>query len=275
MVPLRPLTLLLLLPLFSSGCLSVTRNALAPVHALRYEPLRCVVTAGGNVVLPDSVDAGPADGVAGPIVTLTMNLYAVDIDLAAHLMGAQMNGLAAIVSSRADAEILRDQLAPSGTSRAEQISGPTALTLHSGQLGAVALINQTAYIRAFELTANADGAMVDPEVGVANDGLRILARVDHDTETRSNTVDLELWISRLDRPFQSIELPFGGHFTSLTLQVPSGVLRHLTTKSVLGPDESLIFGGAALPVFDSKRALLVVLDVKRDRSLDSSALTRD
>lgn len=258
--PPAPLLHVLILSAVLTACSGLRHNTYAPVQVLRHEPLRCVITPGSDAVLPDSTQETAPTSAEGPILTLTLSLYGVDCDFAEELLGARMNGAAALVCSRDSAEMLRSEFGRLDGTRATVVSGPTTLRLHSGQPGSFALVHQSAYIRSCELQSTAEGATVDPEIGVVSEGLQVRTHVDHDPDSGSNAVALELWISRLERPFPSIELRTGRNWSPIQVQVPGGVLRHVTTSSVLAAEESLVFGGAALPVFTDGRALVAVLD---------------
>lgn len=252
----------LLAPAALAACSALRHNSYAPVPVLRHEPLRCVISTGADGVLPE-VPVGdasiPADG---PMVSLTLSLFDVEFEFAEELLGAQVKGVVALVCSSETASTLRGEFGRLYESRATVVAGPTTLRTHSGHPGSFTLAHQHAYIRACELQSIGTSATVDPEIGVISEGLRVSTRVDYDSVNRSHAVELELWLSELERPFPSVELRTGHDLTPIRVQVPSGILRHVTTSSVLGPDEALVFGGASLSVLSDGRALIGVLETR-------------
>jgi hypothetical protein len=242
------------------GCASAPRAELAPLTVLRHESLRLVVEPepGG---LPPAEAIAPWDDSdsAGPLVTLTLQLYAVEPDLVDEVLAERGGSLFAVACSRADVRRLQQDLEQRGEPAVEMLQGPARLTQPSGERSSISMTKQNAYVAGFHVDASPHGSMADPRIAVASEGVLFTADARRDEASGATSIELELTVCRLEHPFAEQRVLLVPFAEPVTIQLPSGFSRHLTARTALGSDEALLFGGPALPADAEGRALIAIL----------------
>lgn len=247
----------LLLGLLLGACASVRHQAIAPLRELRSVDARLEIRPGLAGLERQDVRFDPDPDPEAPLVRVRARFLALERGLAAEVLEGRARGLAASVCSRDEAtRLLRDLgAAAGGGERVDE----SVLTLHAGQEGSIAVLNQHAYLAAFELVASGAALLADPEVAVAQEGWVLTCTSRLDEAGRGTLLDLELVLADLELPFGQRSIDLVG--APLVLQVPSSVVRTLRTRVVLGADEALVLGGEGLPAEGDGRSLLVLLEV--------------
>ncbi len=119
----------------------------------------------------------------------------------------------------------------------EPLLGEVRLTMHPGQLGSVAMLNEQAYVRSFEVSAGENALMADPVVDVLSDGVLLL--VEADEEGARVQLGLTLMLSDLQQ-LDEVEASVPGGFTPVTIQRPLVSRQRLATEATLGDGEVLL-----------------------------------
>ena len=244
------------------ACSAAPRDAFAPLQALRRENLKLVIEpdrAGAHSPLANASWEPPQ--VEGPMVRLRLKRFGLEPALAERLFEGGAGGLFAFACSRDEAQRLRTELARLGEPRVTDLLGPAELTLHSGQRAYLSYASQTAYVGAYELTTTSEGAIADPRIDVALEGVLFDARATLDVAGGPTAVEFELVACDLERPFAQREVRMYS-LAPLTVQAPGGLTRRLSMQTALAGDEVLIFGGSSLPVDERGRALVALLEVE-------------
>jgi len=256
----RPTLLAACVLSITAACAAV-HDSVSPVDVLRREDVRLMVEpqAAGLKVGSDAWDPEPPEA-AGPNLTLQVDLFLAKVDSIDAALGENAADLVGVACSRNQAERLCDELRAAGAEGVYDIVGSSKLSLHDGQRGYMSVAKQDAYVAGFEMVRHADQAIADPQVAVAQDGVLLSAKM-HTATSGARSVDLELTICELDRPFhtRTIQLMHGA--PPVTVQLPTGISRKLSLHSDLAPEEALVFGGTSLQVTRDGRALIAVLKV--------------
>lgn len=246
-----------------SACASVSHDALTPVSVLRHENLRLVVErAAAGLRSATEAATWTEAGAGGPLVTLTLKLYAIEPELLSAALARRGGGLVAVACPRADAQRLEQELARLGAQLVRELGVPTKLTQHSGQRSCISIAKQVAYIAAFEIVSTLESAIADPRIEVASEGVLFTADARHDAAAGSIAVDLELTVCDLERPLAEHHLEVFPGAAPVTIQAPTGISRRLSAHTDLAPDESFLFGGSALPVDGRGRVLIALLEAE-------------
>jgi hypothetical protein len=244
-----------------AACASAPRSALAPVTVLRTENLRLAVEPEpGGLPPTDAIAPWHDPDAGGPLITMTLRLYAVEPAILDEALSAHGGSLFAVACSRADARRLQHDLEQRSEPSVATLQGPARLTQHSGEKSCISVSKQIAYVAGFQLDATPQGAMADPRIEVASEGVLFTADARFDEASGAISIELELTVCQLDHPLAEQRIMLIADALPVTIQLPSGLTRRLTAQTALGPDEAFLFGGAALPAGDDGRALIAFLE---------------
>jgi hypothetical protein len=254
-----PTTFAALALVITAGCATVSHDAVSPVDVHRREEVRLVVEPQSAGLADAEYHADPvAPGT--PMSTLRLELYFADVDAIEDALGDRSGSLTGVVCSRAEADRLCDELTRAGAERPLDLPRASTLQLFDGQRGSIAVMNQTAYVAGFEVVQHDDQAIADPRIDVAQDGV-LLTAVMRGVASGAHSIDLELTVCELERPFEERTIELFHRSVPVTVQLPRAILRRLSLASQLAPDEALVFGGAALHSTRDGKALIAVLEV--------------
>jgi hypothetical protein len=245
-----------------AACASAPKAALTPLTVLRHERMRLAVEPepGG---LPPADALAPwsdPDANAGPLVTLTLQLFAVDAELLDQALGDRAGALVAVACSRADARRLLEELERRGEPAVSLLHGPARWAQHSGESGSISVARQSAYVAGFHVDSAPDGSIADPRIDVATEGVLFTADARSDEASGSVAVELMLTVCELEHPFAEPREQLFADAVPVTIQLPAGIARRLSARTELGRDEALLFGGSSLPADERGRALLAFFE---------------
>ncbi|MBK7877872.1 MAG: hypothetical protein IPJ77_19500 [Planctomycetes bacterium] len=184
--------------------------------------------------------AGHAGRVAGaPSVRLRARFVRVDPALELELFGS--HGVEGRVLERAEFDATCQEGVESGT--IVLLSEPT-LRVEAGVRASLALRKETAFVRAFEITRNADSLVGDPQISVAEEGLVLDGTPRLVTADGTVELDLALEANYLARPLHQLDALIPGTQSAVVvLQLPLAFAQRLSAKAALAPSEVLVLRG--------------------------------
>lgn len=251
-----PFTSVLALLATLQACSTVERASLTPLTPVSTPEVRLTVASGLAELVPADEPALAGD-LSGPFVSLSMRVFLVDQDLLDTALTDGPRGLLALHCARDEAGRLERELLDGAEQGRASSFDETVLTLRDGQRGSCSAVREAAYLAAFDVVATQEATLADPRVDVARDGFLLTLDVGFEDRAGPLDLDLALTLSRLDRPFAEQQVDLLGTGAPLTIQVPTGLTRVLTTRTVLPPDQVLVLGGRGLA--GEERGLLVLV----------------
>jgi hypothetical protein len=242
----------LVLVLLPAAC-SAPRPAVDPVAVLGAHDLRYHASyASGGLPMGtfEPIDVDP-DAPERRRIRVSAELVSLERELAARIFGPRAAGLCSFRIPAGESERLVDWL------RAEGLEpwNTSAVEQYDGQRSYIAVVNQRAYVAAFEVEASPDALIADPRIDVLSSGFLLDLRGEL---TEAGSIDLEPHVSYARTPSsiptRTMRIP--GSSTPVTLQLPEVLLEELSTRVALAPDEVLVLGGLE---GEDGRALFVLL----------------
>lgn len=185
-------------------------------------------------------------------VDVSARVLLMDASVAEELLGWAAHDKRTIRVDRPALEEALDPLVASGA--IEQVSAPRLMVL-DGQRGSIAIVNQSAYIEGFDVRADAGVLLADPVVGIAEEGVMLLARP---WVRPDGDVDLHLEITsiELEDPIEDRQVLVPGARSPVSVQLPISSLQRLTSVAPLSGDECLVVG--CLPEGDDAFVFVVL-----------------
>jgi hypothetical protein len=218
--------------------------------ALEVEYESSLAYAGGLAAAeePWSGLSEPAPG--SDAVDVLVELVSLPRAVAERLFAGAPRELGGWRVERAAAETRLAELIEAGV--AESLND-SRLSLFSDRSGYISVVNQIAFISAFEVEKSADALIADPVVGVLQDGILVRVRP---MRVSDGTVSLALSLSKTDveHPIRSSEVRIPGTEHPVTLQLPIACRQELRSDFALRPDECAVLSGLAPS--DPERRLL-------------------
>jgi hypothetical protein len=251
---------LLLLPLGACAAARAPITPAAPGES--FAVLYRVDLASTTLELPEwdpkaEEAAAAAEGAVQPLVRVSCTiLRARSADVRAAL-GTPGERLFALSLERAERDRLLAWL--SEAPEAELISAPE-LVLHDGQRGHLSVLNQVAYVAAFEVAQDAGIAVADPQVDVAQEGLVVATRPRLSSDGARVALEIELIDASLERPLRFEELRLPGGAAPVQVQRPSCLTQRLATRADLALGASLALGGQ--PAGAGDHVMIAFVDVE-------------
>lgn len=228
-----------------ASCSALSRAPHAPLTAVRgvdvtYRAELAPAPAADRTTALPNAGAAPEGRVASaPSVRLRARFVRIDPALELELFGSR--GVEGRVLDRAAFDATCNEGVEAGT--IALLSEPT-LRVEAGVRASMALRNQTAFVRAFEITRSADSLLGDPQISVAEEGLVLdgTPRV----VTADGTVELELALEAnyLARPMHQLDALIPGTQSAVVvLQLPLAFAQRMSAKAALAPCEVLVLRG--------------------------------
>jgi hypothetical protein len=156
-----------------------------------------------------------------------------------------------------DDEQIGDLLLAIQRSKSEVLSAPSVL-VEPRQRAEIVTVEQIAYVKDWEIHEHVepgDQTILDPIIGVLEDGVRLTARVVPLAEGR-NMVDLQVTQMEVKRPIPTFETTLGiPGSPKVTIALPESVKRTIETRLVLGGGETAVLATDAPQ--DGKRSLVL------------------
>jgi Flp pilus assembly secretin CpaC len=133
------------------------------------------------------------------------------------------------------------------------------LTVLNNERGHVAVINQTAYVRDFDVEVAQAAFIADPKIDVIQDGivLDVKPTVSHDR--RSITLEMQPTVAELVRPIPTFSTSLAGTTQPVTVQLPQLNVRSFATTVQVPDGGSVLIGGLREVLAKERRAEVPIL----------------
>lgn len=194
------------------------------------------------------------DGGDGDVRGRTENYFAQDLGRVLSPTGGltagwtliddtQLNVILRAVQKQQDAEIVNSQI----------------LSVLNRERGHVAVINQTAYVRDFDVEVAQAAFIADPKVDVIQDGfvLDVQPVVHHDR--KYVTLNLNPTVAELSRPIPTFTTSLAGSTLPVTLQLPNLVVTNFSTTVKVPDGGTVLLGGLRQVLTKERRAEVPIL----------------
>ena len=155
----------------------------------------------------------------------------------------QLNVILRAVEKQQDAEIVNSQI----------------LSVLNRERGHVAVINQTAYVRDFDVEVAQAAFIADPKVDVIQDGfvLDVQPVVHHDR--KYVTLNLNPTVAELTRPIPTFTTSLAGSTLPVTLQLPNLTVTNFSTTVKVPDGGTVLLGGLRQMLTKERRAEVPIL----------------
>ena len=117
------------------------------------------------------------------------------------------------------------------------------LTVLNGQRANISVINQTAYIKDFNVEVATASFIADPEVDVIQDGVVLDVRPTISYDRKYITLDLQPTVAELVRPIPTFTTSLSGSTLPVTIQFPQMTVRSAATTVKVPDGGSVLIGG--------------------------------
>lgn len=194
------------------------------------------------------------DGGDGDIRARTENYFSSDLGRALSPTGGltagwtllndiQLNMILRAVEKRADGEIVNSQ---------------TLSVVNKGR-GHVAVINQTAYVRDFDVEVAQAAFIADPKVDVIQDGLVLDVQPIIQNDRKYITLNLNPTVAELQRPIPTFTTSLAGSTLPVTLQLPNLTVTNFATTVRVPDGGTVLLGGLRQVLTKERRAEIPLL----------------
>lgn len=155
----------------------------------------------------------------------------------------QLNMILRAVEKKQDAEIMNSQI----------------LSVLNRERGHVAVINQTAYVRDFDVEVAQAAFIADPKVDVIQDGivLDVQPVIQHDR--KYITLNLNPTVAELQRPIPTFTTSLAGSTLPVTLQLPNLTVTSFSTTVKVPDGGTVLLGGLRQVLTKERRAEVPLL----------------
>ncbi len=150
----------------------------------------------------------------------------------------QLNMILRAVEKKQDAEVMNSQI----------------LSVLNRERGHVAVINQTAYVRDFDVEVAQAAFIADPKIDVIQDGivLDVQPVIQHDR--RYIVLNLNPTVSELQRPIPTFTTSLAGSTLPVTLQLPNITVTNFSTTAKVPDGGTVLLGGLRQVLTKERRA---------------------
>ncbi|MBL8722476.1 MAG: hypothetical protein JNK49_00435 [Planctomycetes bacterium] len=194
------------------------------------------------------------DGGDGDVRARTENFFTSDLSRVLSPTGGftgawtligdtQLNMILRAVEKQQDVEVVNSQI----------------LSVTNNQRGHVAVINQTTYIRDFDVEVAQAAFIADPKIDIIQDGivLEVEPTIQHDR--KYIILNLNPTVSELTRPIPTFTTSLAGSTLPVTLQLPRLLVTNFTTTVTVPDGGSVLLGGLRQTLNKERRAEVPVL----------------
>lgn len=140
----------------------------------------------------------------------------------------------------------------------EELNGQT-VTIQNNERGYVAVVNQTSYIRDFDVEVAQAAFIADPKVDVIQDGIVLDVKPTIHHDRKNITLDLNPTVAELVRPIPTFSTSLAGTTQPVTLQLPQLTVRSFATTATVPDGGSLLIGGLREVLTVERRAEVPIL----------------
>ncbi len=133
------------------------------------------------------------------------------------------------------------------------------LTVLNNERGHVAIINQTAYVRDFNVEVAQAAFIADPVIDVIQDGVVLDVRPTISFDRKRITLDMQPTVADLVRPIATFSTSLAGTTQPVTLQLPQLLVRSFATTVEVPDGASVLIGGLRTVSNKERRAQIPIL----------------
>ncbi len=194
------------------------------------------------------------DGGDGDIRGRTENYFANDLSRALSPTGGltagwtllddlQLNVILRAVEKQQDVEMVNSQI----------------LSVLNRERGHVAVINQTAYVRDFDVEVAQAAFIADPKVDVIQDGIVLDVQPVIQQDRKYIILNLNPTVAELTRPIPTFTTSLAGSTLPVTLQLPNLVVTNFSTTAKVPDGGTVLLGGLRQVLTKERRAEVPLL----------------
>ncbi|MBK8097807.1 MAG: hypothetical protein IPK26_11910 [Planctomycetes bacterium] len=194
------------------------------------------------------------DGGDGDIRARTEGLFNTDLGKALSPRGGltaswtllddlQLNAILRAIEKQENAEVVNSQ----------------TLSVMDKERGHVAVINQTAYVRDFDVEVAQASFIADPKVDVIQDGLVLDVKPVIQHDRKYITLELTPTVAELTRPIPTFTTSLAGSTLPVTLQLPDLTVTTFATTAKVPDGGSVLLGGLRQALSKERRAEVPLL----------------
>ena len=194
------------------------------------------------------------DGGDGDIRGRTENFFANDLGRVLSPTGGltagwtliddlQLNMILRAVEKKQDAEIMNSQI----------------LSVLNRERGHVAVINQTAYVRDFDVEVAQAAFIADPKIDVIQDGIVLDVKPVIHHDRKYITLNLNPTVAELQRPIPTFTTSLAGSTLPVTLQLPNLTVTNFSTTAKVPDGGTVLIGGLRQVLTKERRAEVPIL----------------
>lgn len=140
-----------------------------------------------------------------------------------------------------------------------QVMNSQVLTVLNNERANVAVINQTSYIRDFDVEVAQAAFIADPKVDVIQDGIVLDVRPTITHDRKHVVLSLQPTVAELLRPIPTFTTSLSGQTTPVTLQLPQLTVKSFATTAQVPDGGSVLIGGLREVLQKERRAEVPVL----------------
>lgn len=133
------------------------------------------------------------------------------------------------------------------------------LTVLNNERGHVAIINQTAYVRDFEVEVAQAAFIADPKIDVIQDGIVLDVRPTVSYDRKRITLNMQPTVAELVRPIPTFSTSLAGTTQPVTVQLPQLLVRSFATTVTVPDGGSVLIGGLREVLTKERRAEVPLL----------------
>lgn len=194
------------------------------------------------------------DGGDGDVRARTENFFTTDLSRVLTPTGGftgawtligdtQLNMILRAVQKQQDVEVVNSQI----------------LSVTNNQRGHVAVINQTTYVRDFDVEVAQAAFIADPKIDIIQDGivLDVEPTIQHDR--KYIILNLNPTVSELTRPIPTFTTSLAGSTLPVTLQLPRLLVTNFTTTARVPDGGTVLLGGLRQTLNKERKAEVPIL----------------
>jgi general secretion pathway protein D len=155
----------------------------------------------------------------------------------------QLNMILRAVEKRQDGEVVNSQV----------------LSIVDTAKGNVAVINQTAYVRDFDVEVAQAAFIADPKVDVIQDGLVLEVRPTILNDRKYLLLELNPTVAELQRPIPTFTTSLAGSTLPVTIQLPNLTVTNFATTARVPDGGTVLLGGLRQVLTKERRAEIPLL----------------
>ncbi|MBL8727805.1 MAG: hypothetical protein JNM25_05205 [Planctomycetes bacterium] len=194
------------------------------------------------------------DGGDGDVRARTENYFANDLGRVLSPTGGltagwtliddtQLNLILRAVEKKQDAEVMNSQI----------------LSVLNRERGHVAVINQTAYVRDFDVEVAQAAFIADPKIDVIQDGIVLDVKPVIHHDRKYITLSLNPTVAELQRPIPTFTTSLAGSTLPVTLQLPNLTVTNFNTTAKVPDGGTVLIGGLRQVLTKERRAEVPLL----------------